>query len=127
MTTVAWHDLGAAPGTCTICSAVDTLMLGEARTRLSLLERLRGERCPPPARFVTCRDCGWRWSVRAGDRSSDGARRRTGVERPATRVVDSLRGLVTSPPPVDDAREQPSAAARTVLPQPREGRRFSRD
>jgi hypothetical protein len=127
MPSVLWQELGPSPGSCTVCAAADTLMLGEARTRLGLLERLRREYCPPPSRFVTCSDCGWRWSVRAADTGIDGARGRTegtrGVhERPATRLTDSLRRPVVEP-----ARSEPVAATRTVLPAPRDGRRFARD
>lgn len=106
MATAGWHELGAADGRCTVCGTDGALTLGEARFRRSLLERLRGEPCAPPARFVTCRGCGWRWSVRAADRSSDGAARRR------------VPGQVPAP----CSASEPAVPTRTVLPHQRPGR-----
>lgn len=113
MATAVWHELGPADGVCTVCSADGALTLGEARFSRTLLERLRREYCAPPARFVTCRDCGWRWSVRADDRSADGVRHRIGAAR---RDADAPRV------PAARSGDEPVAAARTVLPQQRPGR-----
>lgn len=98
-----WHDLGAVDGGCTVCGVEGLLSLGEARFTPSLVERLRREPVPTPARLVTCSGCGWRWSVRLTDDSVEGVRARTaGAARQAARVTD-----------------EPIAAARTVLPQQR--------
>lgn len=111
MPTAVWHELGPATGDCTVCGATGSLSLGEARFSRSLVERLRREHCPTPARLVTCCDCGWRWSVRADDTTADGVRHRT----------DAPRSDI--PAPRAEMSEQPVTATRTVLPQPRERRR----
>jgi hypothetical protein len=110
MSTAVWHELGLVAGSCTVCGAEGALSMGEARFERNLVERLRKEYCAPPARFVTCSDCGWRWSVRADDSGAWGARSRSTAPR-AERVRWD-----------DDQR----AASRTVLPAA-EGRRPSRD
>lgn len=67
MASEAWHDLGPASGSCTICETAGRLSLAELRSRLTLSERLRGEPAAPPSRQVICQVCGWRWSVRHED------------------------------------------------------------
>ena len=81
MSTAVWHELGAVPGTCTVCSVEGGLSMGEARFHRTLVERLRKQYCAPPARFVTCGSCGWRWSVRADDATAAGVARRAGTAR----------------------------------------------
>ena len=115
MSTAVWHELGPVSGACTVCAAVDTLSVGVARFHRNLLERLRREYSAPPARFVTCRECGWRWSVRADDSTADGVRHRAGIARTDTPAEEA------------DVETGPRAATRNVLPAPREGRRRSRD
>ncbi|HWH29638.1 MAG TPA: hypothetical protein VNU26_11860 [Mycobacteriales bacterium] len=122
MPTAVWHALGPAEGSCTVCGAEGSLSLGEARFSRNLVERLRREYCSPPARFVTCASCGWRWSVRADDRGADGVRRRSGTVRddvPRPRAADPAR------PSADPARlpADPLTASRTVLPQQPDRRR----
>ena len=112
MPTAVWHELGPAEGTCTVCSATGTLSVGEARFSRNLIERLRKEYCSPPARFITCSGCGWRWSVRATDTTADGVRRRTGIARddvPQPRAEHDATGASRS--------DEPVTASRTVLPQ----------
>ena len=120
MANAVWHELGPASGTCTVCGADGALTLGEARFTRNLLERLRREYCSPPARFVTCRDCGWRWSVRADDRSADGVRHRTGTAR---RDDDAPQvPAARAPQEQPQLRQEPQPAALTVLPHQRPGR-----
>ncbi len=111
MSTVVWHELGTVAGVCTVCGADGALSIGEARFQRNLMERVRREHESPPARFVTCADCGWRWSVRAGDTSASGVGRRS-----AAPSEDAVRDT-----------DEPVTATRTVLPQPRDSRRVGRD
>ena len=154
MSTAVWHELGPAGGSCTVCGTSGRLRLGEARSRLSVLERVRREPCSPPARFVVCGGCGWRWSVRAHDLGVEGVRRRrretsvppdarAGSGEPvvsAAPVVSATPVVSTSPveapSPVEPdglpedrrcAAAGPRSASRTVLPAPRGERRFGRD
>jgi hypothetical protein len=112
MSTVAWHELGAVAGVCTVCGADGALSMGEARSTPSLLERLRRDHVSPPARLVTCRDCGWRWPVRSTDRTAAGIAARFASPSPSPSVVGA---------------DEPTVAARTVLPRQREGHLFGRD
>jgi hypothetical protein len=117
MPTAAWHELGAVDGTCTVCSTPGALSMGEARFTRSLPERLRREHVPTPARFVSCADCGWRWPVRSTDTTADAVRHRSPApDDSAVRATDPV-----------SHRGEPVAAALTVLPAPRDGRRRSRD
>ncbi|MFP5218821.1 MAG: hypothetical protein ACLGIG_03675 [Actinomycetes bacterium] len=111
MPTAVWHELGPAEGSCTVCGVEGSLAVGEARFSRNLVERLRKEYCSPPARFVTCAGCGWRWSVRADDSTADGVRHRTGVAREE----------VPQPQAVSPA--EPVSASRTILPGQRDRRR----
>lgn len=109
MPTPVWRDLGPVDGGCTVCAAEGLLSLGEARFTPSLVERLRRDPMPTPARLVTCSGCGWRWSVRVTDDTADGVRARTpGAARQAARATD-----------------EPVVAARTVLPQQRCSREWA--
>lgn len=124
MPTAAWHELGAVDGTCTVCSASGALSMGEARFTRSLAERFRREHVPTPARFVSCADCGWRWPVRSTDTCADVVRHRSSAtDESALRATDGPGEAAAA------ARHDvgPAAAALTVLPGPRDGRRRSRD
>jgi hypothetical protein len=110
MPTAVWHDLGPVDGACTVCGAQGLLSLGEARFTRSVTERVRREHVPTPARFVSCTDCGWRWSVRTTDRAADGAQRRAATPDPQAVRADDER-----------------VATRTVLPEPRRSGLAGRD
>jgi hypothetical protein len=100
MPTAVWHELGPRAGTCTVCGAEDSLTLGEARFQPNLLERLRRVYCAPPARFATCRDCGWRWTVRIEDVSPAPVARRSGGHRHAARRATDVPTSTVSTPAV---------------------------
>jgi hypothetical protein len=83
MPTAVWQDLGPTDGACSVCGAEGSLSIGEARFRRTLGERARRVYSAPPARFVTCAACGWRWTVRADDRAGDAVHHRHGAPRHA--------------------------------------------
>lgn len=83
MSKAVWHDLGLLVGTCTQCQADGELRLGELRSPRGIGDLLRGRDSSPPARFVTCGACSWRWTVRHDDTTADGvlARRVPALDR----------------------------------------------